>query len=74
MLLERREDFNNWAFAGVYVACAVLMFTTDESEYRHLLAVCTPGAVLGALGCIAAVAYILAGRSIWGVRLGWKSW
>lgn len=72
MLFERRENLNNWAFAGVYIACAILTFTMDESQYRHFLAVCTPGGVLGVLGCIAAVAYILAGQSIWGVRLGWE--
>jgi hypothetical protein len=42
MLLESRENLNNWAFAGVYVACAILTFTTEESQYRQLPAIFTP--------------------------------
>ncbi|MBA3916688.1 MAG: CPBP family intramembrane metalloprotease [Acidobacteriales bacterium] len=72
MLLKRWENLNNWAFAGVYITCAILTFTTEESQYRRLLAAFTPAGLSVALGSIAAGAYILAGRSIWGVRLGWK--
>ncbi len=72
MLLKRWENLNNWAFAGIYVACAVLTFITEESQYRRLLAAFTPAGLFMALGSIASGAYILAGRSIWGVRLGWK--
>ena len=42
MLLESRENLNNWAFAGVYVACAILTYTTEESQYRQLPAIFTP--------------------------------
>ncbi len=72
MLLKRWENLNNWAFAGVYITCAILTFTTEESQYRRLLAAFTPAGLSVARGSIAAGAYILAGRSIWGVRLGWK--